>query len=120
MILDDFSREYPKTLHALTGSLVAERIFGEEPQVVQAICRHTTGCADMTTLDKIVYVADYMEPNRAFPGVQELRKYAFEDLDKALLLGLTMTLDMLKQQNRVVSPGSAAAMQWLARRGVTL
>ncbi len=114
-ILSDFSRKYPKTLHALTGSLVAERIFGENAQVVSAICHHTTGKADMNTLEKIIYVADYMEPNRDFPGVDRLRKLAFSDLDAALKLGLEMTLDHLKNQGAEVSPGSREALAWLNR-----
>ncbi|MBO5078577.1 MAG: nicotinate (nicotinamide) nucleotide adenylyltransferase, partial [Oscillospiraceae bacterium] len=90
--LDSFSAKNPKTLHALTGSLVAQRVFGENDAVVAAIRSHTTGKADMNTLEKIIYVADYMEPNRDFPGVEELRKLAYSDLDGALKLGLEMTL----------------------------
>ena len=71
-ILGEFSKHNTKTLHSLTGSLVAERIFGENQAVVDAICSHTTGKPDMTTLEKILYVADYMEPNRDFPGVENL------------------------------------------------
>ena len=96
-ILDEFGYKYPKTLHALTGSLVAERIFGENDAVVSAICHHTTGKADMNLLEKIIYVADYMEPNRDFPGVEQLRQLAYTDLDGALKLGLTMTLQLLKE-----------------------
>ena len=112
-ILDDFSRKYPKTLHALTGSLVAERIFGENSRVVSAICSHTTGKANMNTLEKIVYVADYMEPNRDFPGVERLRALAFTDLTAALKLGLEMTLEHLKNQGCEVSPQSAEALDYL-------
>ena len=112
-ILDDFSRKYPKTLHALTGSLVAERIFGENERVVSAICSHTTGKANMNTLEKIVYVADYMEPNRDFPGVERLRSLAFSDLTAALKLGLEMTLEHLKNQGCEVSPQSREALDSL-------
>ncbi len=112
-ILDDFSRKYPKTLHALTGSLVAERIFGENEAVVSAICSHTTGKANMNTLEKIVYVADYMEPNRDFPGVERLRELAFSDLTAALKLGLEMTLEHLKNQGSEVSSQSREALDYL-------
>ncbi len=113
-ILTDFSRKYPKTLHALTGSLVAERIFGENQAVVDAICHHTTGKADMTLLEKIIYVADYMEPCRDFPGVEKLRELAFSDIDAALKLGLEMTLEHLKRQGAEVSPASREALTWLS------
>lgn len=112
-LLDDFSKRYPRTLHALTGSMVAQRIFGENPAVVSAIESHTTGKANMTLLEKIIYVADYMEPNRDFPGVQMLRELAFSDLDGALKLGLEMTLEHLKAQGAEVSPASRSALDWL-------
>jgi nicotinate-nucleotide adenylyltransferase len=118
IILSGFSQRNPKTLHALTGSLVAERIFGENKAVVDAICSHTTGKGNMNTLEKIIYVADYMEPNRDFPGVEQLRSLAYTNLDKALKLGLEMTLAMLKSQGRDISPESQEALQYLEDRGI--
>lgn len=115
-ILSDFSRKYPKTLHALTGSLVAQRIFGENEAVVSAIANHTTGKADMNLLEKIIYVADYMEPNRAFPGVEKLRELAFTDITAALKLGLEMTLEHLNRQSEEASPESKEALAWLNRK----
>ncbi len=115
IILDRFSYTNPKTLHALTGSLVAERIFGENTDVVAAIASHTTGKANMNTLEKVIYVADYMEPNRDFPGVEELRRLAYEDLDKALKLGLMMTIKLLNEQGREISPESQQALEALER-----
>ena len=114
-ILSDFSKRYPKTLHALTGSLVAERIFGENSQVVSAIEWHTTGKADMSLLEKIIYIADYIEPNRTIPGVEQLRKLAFTDIDAALKMGLEMTLEHLNRQGSEVSPESREALAWLNR-----
>ncbi len=112
-ILSDFSRKYPKTLHALTGSMVAERIFGENQAVVSAIAHHTTGKADMNLLEMIIYVADYMEPNRDFPGVEKLRQLAYSDIQAALKLGLEMTLEHLNRQGNEVSPESREALAWL-------
>lgn len=114
-VLDEFSENNPKTLHALTGSLVAQRIFGENEAVVAAIESHTTGKAAMNTLEKIIYVADYMEPNRDFPGVEELRRLAYTDLDGALKLGLEMTLAMLREQKRQISPASSQALAYLMK-----
>jgi len=119
-ILSDFSRRYPKTLHALTGSLVAERIFGENKAVVSAIEHHTTGKADMSLLEKIIYVADYMEPNRNFPGVERLRELAYSDITAALKLGLEMTLEHLKNQGNEVSPESREALAWLNHQHITI
>ena len=118
IMLDEFSTKNPKTLHALTGSLVADRIFGENQAVVDAICSHTTGKGNMNTLEKIIYVADYMEPNRDFPGVEQLRYLAHTNLDKALKLGLEMTLAVLKERGSDISPESAEALQYLESHGV--
>ena len=118
IVLGEFSKHNPKTLHSLTGSLVADRIFGEKSSVVDAICSHTTGKADMNTLEKILYIADYMEPNRDFSGVETLRQLAYTDLDKALKTGLEMTLEMLKKNNQEISPASAEAIAFLEQAGV--
>ncbi len=115
MILDDFSAQNPKTLHALTGSWVADRIFGENEAVVQAIRSHTTGKPNMNVLEKIIYVADYMEPNRNFPSVERLREIAWRDITEATRVGLEMTLDMLKKQDREISPESQRALQYLLK-----
>ena len=115
-ILDEFGYKYPKTLHALTGSLVADRIFGENEAVVSAICHHTTGKADMSLLETIIYVADYMEPCRNFPGVETLRELAYSDITGALKLGLEMTLEHLKNLGDEVSPASREALEFLNRK----
>ncbi len=114
--LSEFSSRNPKTLHALTGSLVAQRIFGENQAVVDAIASHTTGKANMTTLEKIIYVADYMEPNRNFEGVDTMRHLAFNDLDGALKLGLEMTLEILQKEGREISAESAEALVFLNKK----
>lgn len=113
IILDDFDREHPKLLHAVTGAAVAERVFGEAPEVVQAIRWHTSGKANMTTLEKIIYVADYMEPNRDFPGVEELRKLAWSDLDAALCMGLEMAIEHVRSQGEIVGRHSLEALAFL-------
>ena len=115
IIISDFDREHTKLLHAVTGAAAAERVFGESEAVCQAIRWHTSGKADMSTLEKIIYVADYMEPNRDFPGVEKLRKLAYTDLDEALLLGLTMTAEHLKRQGAVMGRHSLEAMAFLTQ-----
>ena len=113
MILDTFSRSFPKTLHALTGSLVARRIFGENENVVSAICHHTTGRADMTLLEKIIYIADYVERNRDFPGVEEMRRLAYTDLDAAVLMGLESAVAHVRRQGQGLAPATLEALAYL-------
>ena len=81
--------------------------------MVEAIFSHTTGKADMNLLEKIIYVADYMEPNRAFPGVEQLRQLAVSDIEGALQLGLEFTLEHLKSQGAEVSPETRDALRYL-------
>lgn len=78
-----------------------------------AICWHTTGKPDMTLLQKILYLADYMEPNRDFPGVERLRALAQHDLDEAVLLGLEMSLDLLTETGQPIDVNSRAARDFL-------
>ena len=94
---------------------MAERIFGEREAVVSAICHHTTGKAGMSLLEKIIYVADYMEPCRNFPGVEQLRELAFADITAALKLGLEITLQHLHNLGDEVSPASREALAYLNR-----
>lgn len=116
MILDNFERENPKLLHARTGAAVAARVFGESATVCEAIRYHTTGKADMTTLEKIIYLADYMEPNRDFDGVEALRQAVSRSLDEGMCLGLTMTMNQLTQQGRQIAADSRAALRFLEER----
>ena len=105
-----FLLDNPKTLHLVTGAAVAKRVFGENDAVCDAICFHTTGCAGMNTLQKIIYIADYMEPNRNFDGVETLRHLAETDLDSALKMGLEMTAAHLRQQGKQVCAYSIDAL----------
>lgn len=102
-----------KLIHAQTGALVAEHWFGASPAVVSAIRWHTTGKADMTKLEKIIYLADYIEPTRDFCDLRELRKLAMEDLDRAMLLGLTMAVEDLDKKSGVVHIDSVLARDYL-------
>lgn len=116
MIISDLERKNPKLLHAKTGAEVAGRIFGENDAVCEAIRWHTTGRRDMSLLEKIIYLADYMEPNRAFDGVEELRRLALCDLDGALALGLQMTVDQLAARKLEINENSLAALRFLQER----
>lgn len=116
IILDNFYRENPKLLHAKTGAAVAERIFGECEAVCRAICWHTTGKADMSLLEKILYLADYVEPNRSFDTVEPLRSLTFTDIDSAMALGLQMTMEQLRNQSRLIDPNSIAALRFYQER----
>ena len=119
--LSDAERCNSKLLHAKTGAAVAKYVFGENDAVCSAIYWHTTGKADMSLLEKIIYIADYMEPNRDFDGVEVLRALVREDLDAALLEGFRMSLELLKRKGKVIDPNSLQAWEYLSaeRRQIT-
>ena len=93
----DFEREHTFLLHAKVGAWVAREKYGvTDPEILSAITWHTTGKEDMTLLEKIVYIADYIEPARnKAPRLPEIRKIAFEDLDHCMYAILHDTLEYL-------------------------
>ena len=102
--LDAIERQTVKLLHAKTGACVAREVFGESEEECQAIFWHTTGKAGMTTLEKVLYLADYIEPTRDFDGLKELRKLAYEDLDQAVLMGFEMSIQEMRERGNEIHP----------------
>jgi len=94
-----------KLLHSKSGALLAKSMFGVSEAVENAIMWHTTGKAGMSELEKVLYLADYIESTRDFPGVEEMRKLAYESLDKAVIMGLEMTIRDIK--SRGITPNKA-------------
>jgi len=92
-----------KTLHAPAGAIFAKEVCGEEnEEILNAVRFHTTGRADMTLLEKIIFVADYIEEGRSFPEVDELRALAGLDLDQAVLASLKSSIRHLEEMNEHV------------------
>lgn len=95
----------PALIHAPLGALLAERRFAvRDPEILQAIRRHTTGAAQMTLLDKLVYLADCIEPGRNFPGVQRLRELAESNLDQCLLAAYDMSIQFVLEGGGLLHP----------------
>ncbi|GFN30291.1 bis(5'-nucleosyl)-tetraphosphatase (symmetrical) YqeK [Paenibacillus xylaniclasticus] len=103
--------EYDKELwHAPVGALVAEREYGvTDPEVLDAIRYHTSGRIGMTLLEKIVCLADYMEPSREFPGVNKIRAEAEHSVEKALLAGFDSTIAFLLEKGKRIFPLTVSA-----------
>lgn len=105
--ISDLERRYPnQLLHAKVGSFIAMDTYGiTDTDIINAILNHTTGRTNMSLLEKIIYVADYIEPNRKkAPNLTKIRKTAFLDLDKALLMILQDTLMYLEACGADVDP----------------
>ena len=100
--LDELEQKALKLLHAKTGAAIARDVFGVDDEIYRAIWWHTTGHAHMTLLEKIIYLADYIEPSRDFPGVDKLRSVCYKDLDEGLLLGLEMSIEEMTNMGNPV------------------
>lgn len=111
--LDALEQKALKLLHAKTGAEIARDVFGVNDAVYEAIKWHTTGKADMTLLEKVIYLADYIEPTRDFHGVEELRKTVYEDLDAGLAMGLEMTIEEMEEMGNPVHEKTLEALRFL-------
>ncbi len=111
--LDEVERGEEKLLHAKTGAAIARHVFGADEEICDAICWHTTGKAGMTVLEKVIYLADYIEPNRDFDGVDALRRVTYESLDKGLEMGLHMSIEDLLSRGRPLHPNTREAYEFI-------
>ncbi|AGN37189.1 bis(5'-nucleosyl)-tetraphosphatase (symmetrical) YqeK [Bacillus sp. GM2] len=95
--------------HAPAGATLVKTEVGiTDEDILSAIRFHTSGKPNMTLLEKVIYVADYIEPGRRFPGVEEVRTLAEEDLDLALIQALKNTITFLISKNQAVYPETVA------------
>lgn len=96
----------PFLLHAKVGSFLAMKKYGvTDRDIINAILNHTTGRPGMSMLEKIVWLADYIEPGRKHaPSLEKVRKMAFEDLDSALVIALEDTLEYIKNGKMELDP----------------
>ena len=100
--------------HSIIAPVIARKVFGiEDEEVLNAMRWHTTGKENMTNLEKIVYLADLIEPSRKFDGIDEIREIAYKDLDLAMLKALTHTTIYLLKQGCAVDINSVKARNYL-------
>lgn len=118
--------DYPENLasfgnaiwHGLVGAEMIEKELGiHDEGILQAVRLHTTGAAEMTLLDKLIYVADYVEKGRDFPLVEEARKVAFKDLDEAVAFETEHTLHYLVENKALIYPKTIETYnQWVVEK----
>lgn len=104
--VSEVEKKNPSLLHAKLGAfLAAQKYHIKDKDVINAIASHTTGCPNMTLLDKIIYIADYIEPGRKeLPNMAEVRKLAFTDINECLYRILEDSLVYLNSKNISVDP----------------
>ena len=112
--LDAVEEKTHKLLHGPLGACMAQDIFDiDDVEILDAVRYHTTGKANMSVLTKVLYIADYVEPNRTFEGVDDLRHLAYEDIDKAIMVGINWTFEELMEKNSMFHPDTVHARNYL-------
>jgi predicted HD superfamily hydrolase involved in NAD metabolism len=110
IVMNDVEKAEPVLLHAPIAARLAQAEFQiHDPEILQSILLHTTGGPQMTMLDKIIYLADMIEPGRSFPGVVKLREVAHRDLDNALLMALNQSIYYILDRGGLLHPGTIEA-----------
>lgn len=103
----------PSLLHAYISADIARRVFGiDDADVLDAIRTHTLGAPGMSTLAKVIYLADATSPDRRWPGVQDLRRVMHRDLDKAMLMAIAEKTAYVLTQRKWLHPQAAAAWNY--------
>ena len=113
IILDNAELYVPELIHAVTGAHVALHIYGVGLREFDAIRYHTTGRANMTMLEKIIYISDSIEPERSYDGVDDIRKAAMKDLDEAMRLALDRSILFLIKKKKIIHTDTIGARNYL-------
>lgn len=114
--LDERYKDSLNLAHSKLAAAAMERDYGiDDRELLNAVSYHTTGRADMTMLEKIIYIADATEPGRSYPGVEALRALAETDIDAACFLAVKNTIEHLKAQNLFIDEDSVNAEKYFKK-----
>lgn len=120
MSISEIERRNPFLLHAKAGAALAKDKYDvDDEDIINAINNHTTGRPGMSRLEKIIFIADYMEPGRkSAPNLSQIRKMAFEDLDETLCKILQDTLNYLKESDGEIDPATEVTCNYYCERRI--
>lgn len=114
IMLDEITVQNKELIHGPLGAKIAECVYEiKDNEILDAIRYHTTGKENMSLLEKIIYIADYIEPNRNFPGVDWFRQYAYKNLDKCLRLSMDQTIKYLVEKGKLIHLDTIKARNYL-------
>lgn len=112
--IDEVSMKSPSIMHGLAASIIAKNLMNvHDEDILNAVAYHTTGRKNMSTLEKIIYIADYIEPMRNFDEVKELRRLAYNDLDEALLLSFNNTIKYVISKGQLLHKDTIEARNYM-------
>ncbi len=102
--ISEFEKENPELLHSKAGSVIAREKYGiDDEEILNAIFWHTTGKPSMTLLEKMIFLADYIEPNRCnIPKIESIRQIAFKDIDAAVAMACMNSIEYLKRSSKAI------------------
>ncbi|MBS4537158.1 bis(5'-nucleosyl)-tetraphosphatase (symmetrical) YqeK [Clostridium sp. D2Q-11] len=107
IILDIISRHNHHLIHSFLGAEIAKLKYNiVDDDILNAIKYHTIGREDMSILEKIIFIADYIEPGRNFEGINEIRELAFNDIDKAIIISMDNTIKYIIDKGWLVHPNT--------------
>ena len=113
--LTEMERSSRKLWHAISGSAFVQVELGiDDKEIIDSIRYHTTGRANMTLLDKVIFVADFISADRDYDGVDKMRKIADKDLDEAVLEGMSFTMADLAQRKITLAPDTFEGYNYMA------
>ncbi|MBR1599038.1 MAG: bis(5'-nucleosyl)-tetraphosphatase (symmetrical) YqeK [Lachnospiraceae bacterium] len=118
--VSDYERKNPELLHAKLSAAYAKEKYGvADEDILSAITWHTTGKPGMSLLDKIIYIADYIEPNRnVLPEMDMIRKEAYSDIDKCLLHILKNSVEYLDNKGSVIDPVTRETYEYYVKTAI--
>lgn len=119
--LDFVTQREHKLIHAPLGAYYSKNVFGiDDEEIFNAIYCHTTAKANMTIFEKIIYIADVIEPNRKYDIIDEMRKLAYEDIDLAMLRILNYTISKQLSAGKMLHSETINARNYLIAKGVNI
>ncbi|MBT3319571.1 MAG: HD domain-containing protein [Clostridia bacterium] len=116
IVIDEVEQSNPELIHGKLGAkIVSEQLGIEDEDILNAICWHTTGRADMSLLEKIVYIADLTEPSRQFENIDVVRELAKKDIDAAMIYALNCVIEFVQCKGYTLHPNSTKAQEYFLK-----
>ena len=112
--LDECAKNESALVHAFLGAAVAYKEYGiEDNEILEAIYYHTTARANMTPLEKLIYIADMTEPGRTIEQAKEIRRLVEENIDEALIYAIGCSIKHVIKKGTLIHPDSVHALNYL-------
>lgn len=117
VVLDEIEARNTELIHGKLGAaMVKEQLGIDDKDILSAIRWHTTGRAGMSLLEKVIYLADLIEPGRDFEGIETIRQFAYQDIDKAMLIALDQVMCFVHSKGFALHPNSLEAYNYFINK----